>query len=257
MNADSNDSVRFAMSTIVSTPMTPAGVVEPPTTIVRPTLEPGDHLSRAEFERRYDARPDIRKAELIEGVVHMPSPARYRKHGRPTSLVNYWLGDYEVATQGVEIADNCSVRLDFDNEPQPDCFLRIVTEHGGQSRTSTDDFVEGAPELIAEVAASSASYDLHSKMNVYRRNGVREYLVVLTEEQQVRWFVLHEGRFVEIQPDAGGIFRSEVFPGLWLDAPALLAGNLVQVKAVLQQGVSSPEHAAFVQKLNANPNPRS
>ncbi len=214
-----------------------------------PRLEPGDHLSRAEFERRYEARPDIPKAELIEGVVYMPSPARYQKHGRKNRHVSGWLAFYEAATPGVEGADNCSVRLDLDNEPQPDHFLLIVPERGGKSRTSDDDYVEGAPELVVEVTASSANYDLHSKKNAYRRNGVVEYVVVLTEEQRVIWFRLHEGQFVEVAPDAAGIFRSDVFPGLWLDGPALLAGDLPRVKAVVDQGLATPEHAAFVKKL--------
>ena len=240
------------MSTMIQPTTSSVDLAGPPPSPELPQLERGDHLSRAEFERRYEARPDIPKAELIEGVVYMPSPARYRKHGRPTGLVGSWLADYEVATPGVEFADNSSVRLDTDNEPQPDLQLRILPEQGGQSRVSADDFVEGAPELIVEVAASSASYDLHSKMNTYRRNGVREYVVVLPEDKQVRWFVLHEGRFVDLQPDATGIFRSQVFAGLWLDAPALVAGNLAQVKAVLQHGLATSEHAAFVQKLKSN-----
>lgn len=214
-----------------------------------PRLEPGDHLSRAEFERRYEARPDIPKAELIEGVVYMPSPARYKKHGRKNRHVSGWLAFYEAATPGVEGADNCSVRLDLDNEPQPDHFLLIVPERGGNSRTSDDDYVEGAPELVVEVTASSANYDLHSKKNVYRRNGVVEYVVVLTEDQRVLWFRLHEGQYVEVSPDPAGVLRSEVFSGLWLEGPALLAGDLARVKAVVEQGLATPEHAAFVKKL--------
>jgi Uma2 family endonuclease len=219
----------------------------------RPRLEPGDHMSRAEFERRYEARPDIPKAELIEGVVYMPSPARFHRHGRPNRLVASWLADYEAATPGVDGADNCTTRLDMDNEPQPDSFLRIVPARGGQSHNSDDDYVEGAPELIVEVTASSDNYDLHSKKNAYRRNGVQEYIVVLTEEQRVLWFRLREGQFVELAADSRGIFLSEIFPGLWLDGSALLAGDLVRVKAVLQQGLATAEHAAFAEKLKAAP----
>ena len=214
-----------------------------------PSLEQGDHLTRAEFERRYAARPDIKKAELIEGVVYMPSPARYKRHGRPDSYVATWLGNYSAATSGVESAVNCTVRLDLDNEPQPDHFLRIALVSSGQSRTSKDDYVEGAPELIAEITASSVSYDMHEKMNAYRRNGVREYIVVLTEEQRVLWFVLRDGEYVPQSPDAAGVFRSDVFAGLWLDAQALLAGNIAQVLVVLQQGLGTAEHSAFVERL--------
>lgn len=183
----------------------------------------------------------------------MPSPARFQKHGRPGRLVSSWLADYEAVTPGVDGADNCSVRLDIDNEPQPDNFLRIVPARGGQSHNSEDDYVEGAPELIVEVTASSDNYDLHSKKNAYRRNGVQEYIVVLTEEQRVLWFRLREGQFVELGPDSYGMLRSEIFPGLWLDSAALLAGDLLRVKSVLQQGVATPEHAAFVEKLKAVP----
>jgi Uma2 family endonuclease len=216
-----------------------------------PSLEHGDHLTRAEFERRYAARPDIKKAELIEGVVYMPSPARFKKHGKPDRHLSAWLGVYEAATPGVEGANNCTVRLDLDNEPQPDHFLRIAPGFGGQSHTSDDDYVEGAPEWIAEITASRASYDLHEKLNAYRRNGVREYVVVLTGDQQVLWFVLREGEFVELSADTAGIFRSEFFPGLWLDAPALLAGNIAQVLEVLRRGLGTPEHAGFVERLAA------
>jgi Uma2 family endonuclease len=163
--------------------------------------------------------------------------------------VNTWLGTYEAATPGVEGAANSTVRLDLDNEPQPDSFLRIDPARGGQSRTSEDDYIEGAPELMVEIAATSASYDLHSKMNAYRRNAVREYVVVLTDEERILWFVLREGQFVPLAADSAGTFQSEVFAGLWLDGPALLAGDLAHVLATLQRGIATPEHAAFVQRL--------
>jgi len=214
-----------------------------------PSLETGDHLTRFEFERRYNARPDIKYAELIEGIVYMPSPTRFERHGRPHSHVNFWLGLYEAATSGVLSASNASVRLDLDNMPQPDAFLLIDPARGGRTRTSDDDFVEGAPELITEVTASSVSYDLYEKKDAYRRNGVREYVVLLTEENRALWFVLREGQFVDLSADSAGVFRSEVFPGLWLDGSALLAANLIQVQSVLQQGLDTAEHAAFVQRL--------
>jgi Uma2 family endonuclease len=202
-----------------------------------PILEGGDRLSRAEFERRYQAMPQIKKAELVEGVVYVASPLRYRQHGRPHSNIMTWLGVYETATPGVESADNPTVRLDLDNEPQPDALLRIDEARGGQSRISEDDYLEGAPELIVEIAASSASYDLHDKLRAYRRNGVREYLVWLTQEQAFRWYVLVEGEYVLQQPDDQGILRSQGFPGLQLAVEALLAGDMERVLAVLQEGI--------------------
>ena len=113
-----------------------------------PPLQNGDHLTRDEFERRYDALPHLKKAELIEGVVYMPSPVRQRRHGRPHLHVNTWLGTYEASTPGVEAGDNSTIRLDLDNEPQPDALLFIDPARGGQARISADDYLEGAPELV-------------------------------------------------------------------------------------------------------------
>ena len=156
---------------------------------------------------------------------------------------------YEMDTPGVEAGDNSSIRLDVDNEPQPDGFLIILPERGGQARISEDDYIEGAPELVAEVASSSVSYDLGKKLNVYRRCGVREYVVWRVRDRQVDWFVNREGRFERLAPSADGILRSTVFPGLWLDPAALVQGEKATVKAILEQGLSSPEHAEFVARL--------
>ena len=212
-------------------------------------LENGDRLTRAEFERRYDAMPHLKKAELIEGEVYMPSPVRQRQHSHPHTRLVFWLASYETDTPGVEAGDNGSVRLDLDNEPQPDAFLIIQPERGGQARISEDDYIEGAPELVAEVASSSASYDLGKKLNVYRRSGVREYVVWRVLDREVDWFVNREGRFERMPPSADGILRSTVFPGLWLDPAALVRGEKASVKANLEQGLHSPEHADFVARL--------
>lgn len=214
-----------------------------------PPLENGDRLTRAEFERRYQAMSKHQKAELIEGRVFMASPVRARKHGKPHAAVMTWLGTYWQATPGIELMDNPTVRLDADNEPQPDACLRIEEIAGGQSRITEDDYIEGAPELIVEVAASSASYDVHDKQQVYRRNGVQEYLVWRVLDEAFDWFVLQEGVYVELPVDSDGILRSRVFPGLWLTVSDLLAGNLAQVVAGLKLGLESPEHQAFQQSL--------
>ena len=161
--------------------------------------------------------PHLKKAELIEGEVYMPSPVRHRQHGHPHTRLITWLGNYETDTPGVEAGDYSSIRLDVDNEPQPDGFLIILPERGGQARISEDDYIEGSPELVAEVASSSVSYDLGKKLNVYRRCGVREYVVWRVLDRQVDWFVNREGRFEPLPPSADGILRSTVFPGLWLD----------------------------------------
>jgi Uma2 family endonuclease len=227
---------------------TRTGPPPPPPEFV-PPLEPGDRLTRQEFERRYDAMPHLKKAELIEGVVYMPSPVRVHRHGTPHARLVYWLMAYAGDTPGVQVADNCTVRLDEENEPQPDAVLFIEPERGGHSRVSEDDYLEGAPELVAEVAASSAAYDVHTKLDVYRRNGVREYIIWRVLDREVDWYVLRRRRYVLLTAGEDGLLRSETFPGLWLDPSALLANNLPRLIAAVQRGVTSPEHAAFVARL--------
>jgi Uma2 family endonuclease len=219
-----------------------------------PPLNPGDRLSRAEFERRYEAHHEIKKAELIKGVVYiMPSPFRIEQHSSPHSAVVGWLVVYAAHTPGVRVGDNGTVRLEGDNEPQPDAFLRLDPAHGGKSRISEDDYLEGPPELIVEVAASSVSYDLHDKRQMYQDSGVQEYVAVQVYEQRVDWFVLRESVYQPLTPDEAGVLRSEVFPGLWLQPAALWSGDLASLLATLQQGLASPEHAAYVERLVNEP----
>jgi Uma2 family endonuclease len=213
-------------------------------------LRQGDQLSREEFERRFERMPHVKKAELIEGVVYMPSPVSNEGHGAPHAGLVGWLVFYQSQTLGVQVSDNATVRLDRDNEPQPDALLRILPECGGQSRDEAG-YVALAPEWVGEIAATSASYDLHDKKEAYRRNGVREYLVWRVEDCAIDWFVLRGGRYDHLQRGGDGLFRSEVFPGLWLDAEALLAGDMQRVLAVLQRGLDCPQHAEFVNDLEA------
>jgi Uma2 family endonuclease len=218
-----------------------------------PPLENGDRLSRAEFERRYEAMPREVKAELVEGVVRVFKPGGIRQYGQPCMRAVAWLGQYEAGTPGVLSARNPTVRLDLDNEPQPDALLMIDPARGGQARISEDDFVEGAPELVVEVASSSVSYDLGDKLKVYRRNGVREYVVWRVQDRAVDWFVQNEGRYEPQAPDEAGLLRSRVFPGLWLDPAALLRGDLARVLEVVREGLASPGHAEFVGRLGGAP----
>ena len=213
-------------------------------------LENGDRLGRCEFERRYGARPDINKAELIEGVVYVSSPVRAASHGRPSASMAGWLYHYSAATPHVSVLDNATVRLDRDNEPQPDVLLRIDAGAGGQSRLSADDYVEGAPELVVEVAASSAAYDLHDKLHVYRRSGVQEYIVWRVYDQAVDWFLLKDDDFQPLSP-AGGVYESPTFPGLRLATAALLADDAAGVLAELHKGIEQPAHAEFAAGLQA------
>ncbi|MCX6359503.1 MAG: Uma2 family endonuclease [Armatimonadetes bacterium] len=225
----------------------PAGRAWPQT----PPLESGDRLTRAEFERRYEQHPEIKTAELIEGSVRVASPVRLELHARPHSILNWWVTTYWMATPGVEAGDNATVRLDRENEFQPDILLRIDHSKGGTSRITADGYLEGPPELVIEVAASTASYDLHQKLRVYQRCGVQEYLVATAYEPSVTWFALREGGFEPMAPDDQGVLRSEAFPGLWLKASALWERDPAAMLAALQEGLASPEHTAFVDQLNA------
>ena len=221
-----------------------------PSSVSVPRLENGDRLTRTEFERRYAATPEKFKAELIEGVVYVASPVRAKNHGRPHAYIMGWLIAYVAATPGVDIANNSTVRLDLDNEPQPDALLRIEPEFGGKSRITEDDYIEGSPELVLEIAASSASVDMNAKLNAYRRNGVQEYIVWQIYENQIAWFCLQEGEYIRLQPDVTGMIRSRVFPGLWLAVDALLRGDLAIVLTNLQAGLATSEHGEFVDRLS-------
>ena len=215
-----------------------------------PPLTNGDKLTRYEFERRYNAVSKPKKAELIEGIVYiMPAAVRFRSHGQPHGRILTWLGNYEAITPGVALGVEPTVRLDLDNEPQPDAVLIILPEAGGQTRISEDDYIEGAPELVVEIAASSVAIDLHGKKQAYRRNGVREYIVWQVLDQKLSWFSLQEGEYLELAPNEEGILKSRVFPGLWLAVNELLTGNMQIVLNVLQAGLQSVEHADFIERL--------
>jgi hypothetical protein len=232
------------MESLTETPTTPSCA---PETI--PPLQHGDRLTRDEFERRYDAMPHLNKAELIDGVVYMPSPVNHVDHGHPHFNMINWLGHYAAFTPGVQGGDNGSLRMNLNSEPQPDAFLMLLPTYGGQASIDADGYVVRAPELIAEVSASSVSYDLGTKLSAYLRNGVREYVVWRSLAGEIDWFILRAGAYERLSPDAAGIYRSEVLPGLWLDAPALLRGDLAAVFRALQEGLASPEHSAFVRDL--------
>jgi Uma2 family endonuclease len=197
-------------------------------------LEPGDRLSREEFHRRYEARPDIHKAELVEGVVYVPSPVRHTRHGHPHHLVNFWLGSYAAGHPDIEVGSDSTVFLDNRNEPQPDvCMFR--TGPGARLRINDEGYLEGAPDLVVEITASTASYDLGAKKEAYRRNGVPEYVAWRAEDRAIDWFVLRNGVYERLEPDADGIIESINFPGLRLDVAAMLAGDRARILAELQR----------------------
>ena len=214
-----------------------------------PALENGDRLDQKTFHKRYLAMPEGTRAELIGGIVYMPSPQK-KPHGRSQARVIRWLAEYEENTPGTEVLINSTNIMGDESEPEPDGCLLILPECGGQSGED-HGYLTGAPELIAEIAWSTESIDLNAKKKDYEKAGVREYVVVALRMKKVFWFIRRRGKFKEMPLDPDGIYRSEVFPGLWLDPAALLRRDSKRILAVVRQGLASPEHAAFVVKLGA------
>lgn len=213
-----------------------------------PRLEPGDKLDQATFHERYEAMPGGTRAELIGGIVHMPSPMKM-PHGKHQHRVSWWLSEYEYYTPGVTGGAGATAILGDEDEPQPDACLFILPEKGGQTLINDEDYLEGAPELIVEIASSTESIDLHRKKASYERAGVREYVVIAIRQHRLFWFVLRNGAYQELAPADDGTLRSEVFPGLWLHPQAMLDLNDQLLRETTKAGLASPEHAAFVAKM--------
>ncbi len=219
-----------------------------------PRLYAGQRLDREEFYRRIEELEQQGKStrgiERLEGVVYMPAAIRMEQHSEPQGFIVGWLAQYAAATPGVQFGGDATSKVDPDNDPEGDAVLRIRPEFGGQSGRDRRGYIDGAPELLVEVTGSSSTRDLQLKFEIYRRNGVLEYLVWETIAEEFYWFVLQEGDYHRVSPDADGVIQSRVFPGLWLDVTALLRGDLARVLAVVQQGIASPEHAEFVNRLD-------
>ncbi len=205
--------------------------------ITIPRLVNGDRLNQSEFHRRYSADPTISHAELVEGVVYVSSPLRIRAHGQPHGQIMAWLGLYYLTQTNLVLADNATLILDDKNEVQPDAMLFDL--NSDRTQITDQDYVQGSPELIVEIAASSAAIDLHTKKSLYERFGVQEYVVWSTGDRRLDWFELVGDRYQDLEPDAAGIFRSRVFPGLWLAGRSLLEGNLTDVRAIAEQGLAT------------------
>ena len=210
-------------------------------------LENGDHLDQKTFHARYEAMPEDFRAELIGGIVYVAGRSR-RSGSRARVQLLCWLLNYTEAIPGIEAHHYATTILNHQSEVHPAASLLIVAPGQGQTRDE-DEYIVGAPELAAEVAASSASIDLHAKRREYEREGVKEYLVVQLQPFRVHWFVSRQGRFEALAPGPDGILRSEVFPGLWLDPAALERLDGQALRAALQQGLTTPGHAAFVARL--------
>ena len=216
----------------------------------RPPLESGDRLSRAEFQRRYSLYPEIKRAELVDGVV-IVGGTDYAQHSEFHADFGTLLGFYRAHTPGLRVADNQSVILDDQNEVQPDLCVRFEVPGGGSVERTEEGLYVGPPEVVVEVAASSAAYDLHSKMELYRRSGVGEYFVVLAYEREVRLFRLADGVYVIVRPDEDGVLRSQVLPGFWFRADWFWEGRVAELIELVEEGIASPEHREFVERLTA------
>ena len=212
-------------------------------------LVAGDFLDRDEFLRRWEAMPYLKRAELIRGVVYMPSPVG-PDHGTMENNLAGWLYTYKLHTPGCAVANNTTWLMLEGEAPQPDVSLWILPRRKKRA-TKRSKLLEGAPGFLAEVCVSRTAYDLHQKLEVYQEAGVEEYLAVLMREREVRWHRLSRGRLRALPAPEDGVYRSAAFPGLWLDAAALLSDDLLRVQEMLQEGIHSPEHDAFVKRLAA------
>ena len=216
--------------------------------ILPPPLREGDRLTSDEFLRRWEAMPDLKHAELIDGLVHMPSPVSIQ-HSDFHAPLTGWLANYAAGTPGCRAGSEGTWLMGERNVPQPDIAFRILPEYGGQSRVE-GDYAAGAPELVVEVAASSRARDLGVKLKLYERMGVREYLIADSRHRKLHWKESINGKFQPLEPGLDGIFRSRFFHGLWLDPEALWSIDLPRLFAVLEQGLATPEHAEFVAQLH-------
>ncbi len=221
-----------------------------PKKILIPPLENGDRLTREEFHRRYEAMPENVKAELIKGVVYMSTPVRVKKHGKPHGRIMSFLGIYQFSTKSIDLLDNVTYIANEKYEPQPDAVLRIEENYGGKSWVNDRDYLEGAPELVVEIASSSVSYDLHDKLEIYEQKGVQEYIVWRVLDNQIDWFGLEKGKYKKFVSDKQGIIESKVFPGLRLNVKAMLKDDLQKVLADLQKGLASSNYKSFVKQLS-------
>ena len=179
----------------------------------------------------------------------MPGPVG-PGHGRAHGSAYVWLDYYAENTPGVEGLLRTSTILGPKSELQPDAVLRVFPECGGLSH-DVEGYIHGGLELGVEVSETTRYVDLGPKQDDYERAGVLEYLVRTVAPDEVYWFILRNGRFVDLEPGADGTYRSEVFPGLWLNPAALLAGDTRRLRAVVDLGCATPEHAAFVARLAA------
>jgi hypothetical protein len=210
-------------------------------------LVEGQRLDQPTFHARYKAMPPGTRAELIDGVVCMPSPVGL-EHGIAHVPVIIWLDYYAEQTPGSQVMDNATTILGWKGEPQPDGLLRILPEYDGGT-WDEHGFVRGAPELVAEISKATRYHDLGPKKTDYERAGVLEYVVRAVDPDEIFWFRQEQGTLVQQSIGEDGLYRSTVFPGLWLDPQALIQGDRRRLRAIIDLGCATPEHAAFVARL--------
>ncbi|MBI4910300.1 MAG: Uma2 family endonuclease [Acidobacteria bacterium] len=212
-----------------------------------PRLITGERMSREEFLARWEQLPGLKNAELIEGIVYVPSPVSLH-HSDYALQAHGWLWTYAQATPGCVGGANGTWMM-LESAPQPDAALRILPEHGGQSGT-WGKYAAGAPELALEICVTSTEVDFGPKLALYQRAGVREYITLETLLPKITWRVLRDGSYLELPRDPDGVYRSTIFPGLWLDAEAFWTQR-PRLLEVLRQGLATPEHAEFAARLAA------
>jgi Uma2 family endonuclease len=216
------------------------------TLIESAALATGDRMDKAEFLCRWEALPELKRAELIEGVVFVPSPLS-RNHGNADTTITGWIWLYTVATPGCEAGSNTTWEM-LESVPQPDVHLRIDRERGGQSFVR-GKYPVGAPELAVEICLTSTEVDFGPKLRLYRLAGVREYITIELLAKRIVWRVLRDGAYYALDPDPDGVLRSTVFPGLWLDQDAFWANDAARMLATLEAGLASEEHKEFAARL--------
>ena len=194
-------------------------------------LQNGDRLSLNEFMWRWEQIPDLKHAELIEGVVYLASPVSL-PHGTYVALFIEWLGRYKFGVKsGLRTASDATLLLNG-SAFQPD--IALFRPSRGKSATK---YLEELPDLVVEVSYSSRSYDLGTKLAAYRSAGVREYITVLLEEQRVEWRVLSGTRYRLLPMPKDQILRSPHLAGLWLDTQALFPPDEERLFAGVELGL--------------------
>ena len=191
-------------------------------------LENGAVMPRHEFHRLYAQRLELHRVELVEGVVYMPSPIKVEGHADAQALIMEWLATYTLSRPELRHTGPGTVLLDDQNEPEPDAMLYRV-----RPGRVVGGYLKGAPELIVEIANTSASRDLHQKKAAYERNAVGEYIVWRVADELIDWFRLDHDRYVAAAPGADGIIESVQFAGLRLAVSAALAMDRAAVLRAL------------------------